>query len=120
MQRWKSSRSLRSKSGLSHGNDPNGRYQSNAGRRKCILFLVLCIVGLIIVLVYKPRSSSSAVKPEPPDQDTGIVLDPLPDIPPRPGLEDGSEVDDFGLDEESNIADEDDRRILRRRRWLAR
>ncbi|RXK37502.1 syntaxin 16 [Tremella mesenterica] len=32
------------------------RYQANTGRRKCILFLVLCIVGVIIVLIYKPRS----------------------------------------------------------------
>ena len=31
------------------------RYQANTGRRKCILFLILIIVGLIIVLIYKPR-----------------------------------------------------------------
>jgi hypothetical protein len=96
-----------------------GRYQSNAGRRKCILFLVLCVVGLIIVLVYKPRSSSSPVTPEPPDQDSGVVLDPLPDIPPRPGLEDGSEINDLGREGESELIGEDDRRILRRRRLLA-
>jgi hypothetical protein len=97
-----------------------GRYQSNAGRRKCILFLVLCIVGLIIVLVYKPRSSSSSpVTPEPPDQNSGIVLDPLPDIPPRPGLEDGSEINDLEWEGESGLIEEDDRRILRRRRLLA-
>ena len=71
-----------------------GRYQSNAGRRKCILFLILLIVGLVIVLVYKPRSSS-VTTPEPPDQNDGIVLDPLSDIPPRPGLEDGTETEDF-------------------------
>jgi hypothetical protein len=97
-----------------------GRYQSNAGRRKCILFLVLCVVGLIIVLVYKPRSSSSSpVTPEPPDQDAGIVLDPLPDIPPRPGLEDGSEMNDLGWEGEPDLIEEDDRRILRRCGLLA-
>ena len=44
-------------------------YQARTGRRKCILFLVLCIVGLIIVLIYKPRghSSSSPSSPAPSD-----------------------------------------------------
>ncbi|WWC73846.1 uncharacterized protein I206_107818 [Kwoniella pini CBS 10737] len=36
------------------------RYQANTGRRKCILFLFLCILGLIIILIYKPRSNSSS------------------------------------------------------------
>ncbi|WWC66037.1 uncharacterized protein I303_108659 [Kwoniella dejecticola CBS 10117] len=36
------------------------RYQANTGRRKCILFLFLCIIGLIIILIYKPRSHSSS------------------------------------------------------------
>lgn len=31
------------------------RYQSNSGKRRCILLLVLIIVGLVIVLIYKPR-----------------------------------------------------------------
>ncbi|WVW87090.1 hypothetical protein I302_109147 [Kwoniella bestiolae CBS 10118] len=39
------------------------RYQANTGRRKCILFLVLCIIGLIIILIYKPRSHSSTPIP---------------------------------------------------------
>jgi len=90
----------------------DGRYQSNAGRRKCILFLILLIVGLVIVLVYKPRSSSGGgeVTPEPPDADNGIVLDPLPDIPPRPGLEDGSEAKDFWQGDSEPIGDDDLRR----------
>ncbi|WVR07927.1 hypothetical protein IAU60_004970 [Kwoniella sp. DSM 27419] len=41
------------------------KYQANTGRRKCILFLVLCIVGLIIVLVYKPRGGASSSSPVP-------------------------------------------------------
>ncbi|WWD20460.1 hypothetical protein CI109_104936 [Kwoniella shandongensis] len=36
------------------------KYQANTGRRKCILFLVLLIVGLIIVLVYKPRGGDTS------------------------------------------------------------
>lgn len=36
------------------------RYQSNTGKRKCILLLVLIIVGLILVLIYKPRSRPSS------------------------------------------------------------
>lgn len=35
------------------------RYQSNTGKRKCILLLILIIVGLILVLIYKPRGSRS-------------------------------------------------------------
>ena len=90
----------------------DGRYQSNAGRRKCILFLILLIVGLVIVLVYKPRSNS-VTTPEPPDQTDGIVLDPLPEIPPRPGLEDGSGTEDFWEGEAEPIGDDDLRRT-----WL--
>ncbi|WRT69855.1 uncharacterized protein IL334_006846 [Kwoniella shivajii] len=41
------------------------RYQANTGRRKCIFFLILCIVGLIIILIYKPRSSPSHPSPSP-------------------------------------------------------
>lgn len=88
------------------------RYQSNAGRRKCILFLILLIVGLVIVLVYKPRSNS-VTTPEPPDQNDGIILDPLPEIPPRPGLEDGSGTEDFWEGEAEPIGDDDLRRT-----WL--
>jgi len=36
------------------------RYQRRTGRRKCICFLVLVIVGLIIVLIYKPRGHSNS------------------------------------------------------------
>lgn len=39
------------------------RYQANTGRRKCILFLILIIVGLIIVLIYKPRGRETVVVP---------------------------------------------------------
>ena len=39
------------------------RYQANTGRRKCILFLILIIVGLIIVLIYKPRGGSTVEVP---------------------------------------------------------
>ena len=38
------------------------RYQRRTGRRKCICFLVLVIVGLIIVLIYKPRGHSNISK----------------------------------------------------------
>lgn len=38
------------------------RYQANTGRRKCILFLILIIVGLIIVLIYKPRGGGGDVQ----------------------------------------------------------
>ena len=69
-------------------------------------------MGLVIVLVYKPRSGSVAT-PEPPDQNDGIVLDPLPDIPPRPGLEDGSETEDFWQGEAEPIGDDDLRRTWR-------
>ncbi|KAK6908621.1 hypothetical protein I203_102624 [Kwoniella mangroviensis CBS 8507] len=50
------------------------RYQANTGRRKCILFLVLCIIGLIIVLVYKPRSHTSSTSPEPTQSSLPIEL----------------------------------------------
>lgn len=36
------------------------RYQSNTGKRKCILLLILIIVGLILVLIYKPRGSGGS------------------------------------------------------------
>ena len=39
------------------------RYQANTGRRKCILLLVLCIVGLVIVLVYKPHGGTPLPEP---------------------------------------------------------
>lgn len=64
----------------------------------------------MIVLVYRPRSGSTDVTPEPPDQNDGIVLDPLPDIPPRPGLEDGSETEDLWEGEAEPIGDDDLRR----------
>lgn len=41
------------------------RYQSNTGKRKCILLLILIIVGLIIVLIYKPRRHASPADPTP-------------------------------------------------------
>jgi syntaxin 16 len=34
-------------------------YQRRTGRRKCICFLILVIVGLVIVLIYKPRGHAS-------------------------------------------------------------
>lgn len=46
------------------------RYQANTGRRKCILLLVLLIVGLIIILIYKPRGHS---EPNQPDTTTPVV-----------------------------------------------
>ncbi|TXT10615.1 hypothetical protein VHUM_02120 [Vanrija humicola] len=50
------------------------RYQSNTGRRRCILLLILIIVGLVIVLIYKPRRHAA---PEPvasgaPDADNAV------------------------------------------------
>ena len=61
-------RCVRDSSSLSFA---DSRYQANTGRRKCILFLVLCIVGLIIVLIYKPRSHPS---------DDPIPSDNMPDF----------------------------------------
>ncbi|KAK4684161.1 syntaxin 16, partial [Tremellales sp. Uapishka_1] len=40
------------------------KYQNRSGRRKCILLLILMIVGLIIVLIYKPRSRDD-LSPDP-------------------------------------------------------
>ncbi|KAL7418114.1 t-SNARE [Mrakia frigida] len=40
-------------------------YQKNTGRRKCIFLLMLICVGLVIVLIYKPRSHSSPSTPPP-------------------------------------------------------
>jgi syntaxin 16 len=74
----------------------SGRYQANTGRRKCILFLILIIVGLVIVLIYKPRSSAdNPVIPHTPDSITtitpGMPVEPsggyrpnLPKPPPLP------------------------------------
>lgn len=39
------------------------RYQSNTGRRRCILLLILIIVGLVIVLIYKPRRHAAPSEP---------------------------------------------------------
>ncbi|KAG2078825.1 t-SNARE [Suillus decipiens] len=39
------------------------RYQKNTGRRKIIFLLLLIIFGLIIVLIFKPRRSSSLGSP---------------------------------------------------------
>ena len=89
------------------------RYQANTGRRKCILLLVLIIVGLIIVLIYKPRGHSSPAPPveTPSSPDDGpeehIIID-RPGTLPLPGFPDGGEGDggrDWG----------DDRRV--RFRW---
>ncbi|ORY34566.1 t-SNARE [Naematelia encephala] len=66
------------------------RYQANTGRRRCILLLVLIIVGLIIVLVYKPRGGPNTISPSPVlDDDTtsktssGITI-PAPSHTRRP------------------------------------
>lgn len=57
------------------------RYQRNAGRRRCILLLVLIIVGLVIVLIYKPRGKGIA---PPPDVKSDDRVVPSPVLPPRP------------------------------------
>ncbi|OCF34380.1 syntaxin 16 [Kwoniella heveanensis BCC8398] len=58
------------------------RYQTNTGRRKCILFLVLSIVGLIIILIYKPRGSSSDITPIPiPSSPSSPAYDDYPVVP---------------------------------------
>lgn len=58
------------------------RYQANTGRRKCILLLVLIILGLILVLIYKPRSTSSPITPtlDSPLPSTEASLPPSSDI----------------------------------------
>ncbi|GMK53495.1 hypothetical protein CspeluHIS016_0100810 [Cutaneotrichosporon spelunceum] len=50
------------------------RYQSNTGKRKCILLLILLIIGLIIILIYKPRRGSSS----PPLQSGSVGAPPPP------------------------------------------
>lgn len=35
------------------------RYQRNTTRRQCIFLLVLIILGLIVVLIFKPRRNST-------------------------------------------------------------
>lgn len=51
------------------------RYQSNTGKRRCILLLILIIVGLIIVLIYKPRRHSAPVD-ETPAADQTLTTQP--------------------------------------------
>ncbi|KAK7472580.1 t-SNARE affecting a late Golgi compartment protein 2 [Stygiomarasmius scandens] len=36
------------------------RYQKNTGRRQCIFLLILLIIGLIIVIIYKPKRHSNS------------------------------------------------------------
>ncbi|BEJ14170.1 hypothetical protein CspHIS471_0313440 [Cutaneotrichosporon sp. HIS471] len=55
------------------------QYQSNTGKRKCILLLILLIIGMIIILIYKPRRGSS-----PPPQSGVVGAPPLP--PPTESL----------------------------------
>ncbi|CED83255.1 SNARE protein TLG2/Syntaxin 16 [Phaffia rhodozyma] len=53
------------------------RYQSQTGRRKCILFLLLMIFAVVIVIIYKPRSHSirsSPTQPTPPSQTSSLSL----------------------------------------------
>ncbi|KLT38400.1 t-SNARE [Cutaneotrichosporon oleaginosum] len=58
------------------------RYQSNTGKRKCILLLILLIVAMIIILIYKPRRGSSPPTPTPA---SGVVGAP-PAPPPTTSL----------------------------------
>lgn len=52
------------------------RYQSNTGKRKCILLLILLIIGMILILIYKPRRHSS---PSPqPSGGLGVAPPPPP------------------------------------------
>ncbi|KAG1796598.1 uncharacterized protein BJ212DRAFT_1489236 [Suillus subaureus] len=46
------------------------RYQKNTGRRKLIFLLLLIIFGLIVVLIFKPRRSSSLGSPSAQDSIT--------------------------------------------------
>lgn len=62
-------------------------YQRRTGRRKCICFLLLVIVGLVIVLIYKPRGRPSEVDTSPisADDKSGIVtevVDPITQVSP--------------------------------------
>jgi len=52
-------------------------YQRRTGRRKCICFLLLVIVGLVIVLIYKPRGHTSKTETSPvlADDQSGIVTE---------------------------------------------
>jgi syntaxin 16 len=40
-------------------------YQRRTGRRKCICFLLLVIVGLVIILIYKPRGHAGKTETTP-------------------------------------------------------
>ncbi|ETW80628.1 hypothetical protein HETIRDRAFT_320868 [Heterobasidion irregulare TC 32-1] len=39
------------------------RYQKNTGKRKCIFLLLLIIFGLVVVLIFKPRSHGAVAAP---------------------------------------------------------
>lgn len=39
------------------------RYQKNTSRRQCMILLALLILGLVLVLIFKPRRHSSATEP---------------------------------------------------------
>lgn len=68
-------------------------YQAKTGRRKCILFLILLIVGLIIVLVYKPRGSSRTL----PDGSDGIPVEMGPGIGIGGGSGSGAGTEGVGV-----------------------
>ncbi|VDB95101.1 unnamed protein product [Peniophora sp. CBMAI 1063] len=59
------------------------RYQANTGRRKCIFLLILIIVGLVLVLIFKPRRHGTP-SPPPSDLPTSDTNTPSADdsIPP--------------------------------------
>ncbi|KAF8584844.1 t-SNARE [Ramaria rubella] len=51
------------------------RYQKNTGRRKCIFLLILIIIGLVLVLIFKPHRQN--VEPAPPPSSPSPTLLPL-------------------------------------------
>lgn len=50
------------------------KYQKNAGRRRCIFLLILIILGLVIVLIYKPHGSHLPPPPRPQNEE-GVIFD---------------------------------------------
>ncbi|KJA19911.1 hypothetical protein HYPSUDRAFT_1093802 [Hypholoma sublateritium FD-334 SS-4] len=60
-------------------------YQKNTGRRKCIFLLLLIIVGLILVLVFKPKRHAAPPLPPVPSETAAPILRRSPKFMlPRP------------------------------------
>lgn len=63
--------------------DEGAKYQKRARKRQCILLLILVIIGLVIILIFKPKGRH--VEPAPPAQPIPDT-DRLPTYPSTPQL----------------------------------